>query len=339
MKTLLTMATLVAATLFALPIQAADFRVGYRAFSIPSPDRDAPLPVSLWYPADGSGTEQISIGENGVFQGAMGELDAPIVAEALPLVVYYHGGFRSAPNSGAWLAHALAARGFVVAEITPPRLAQDDAGMAPAEIWKRPSDMSTVLTAVMDEPSVAGHIDPARIAALGTYLGGTSALSLAGLRLDGREYARSCDGDTGNVDCEWFAVKGVDLRDVDTDRIEADRRDDRVRLAIAIDPELAASFSRDSVATPAVPVAVIALGDRTDLTIDLGDSIPVQEASDATRFSAFNDCKPKGAAILTESGADPAICMSDDAVGRATVHTALADRIADILTSYLAKAN
>lgn len=339
MKAFLPLAALIAAAAFSIQSQADEFQVGYRAYSFAAPDRDAPLPVSLWYPADGSGTDQVSVGENGVFQGAEGQLDAPIVAEALPLVVYYHGGFRSAANSGAWLARALAARGFVVAEITPPRLAQDDAGLAPSEIWKRPADMSSVLTAVMDEPAVAGHIDPARIAALGTYLGGTSALSLAGLRLDGREYARSCDGDTGNVDCEWFAVKGVDLRDIDTGRIEADRRDDRVRLAVAVEPELASSFSRDSVTTPAVPVAVIALGDKKDLTLDLGDSVPVQDVADASRFTAFNACKPKGAAILTESGADPAICISDDAVGRAVVHAALADRIADILASYLDKAN
>ena len=177
--------------------------IGVRRLSVLAPERGVRLNVSVWYPAGAGGTA-VTVGDNAVFQGTPARQDAPVADGSFPLVLLSHGGLRSAPDSGAWIASRLAAQGFVVAAPHPPRLEGASARDAPKELWLRPADLSATLTAVASDPTLRSRLDAEAIGALGFQLGGTAALALVGARMDGRRYARSCDRGGTAADCAWW---------------------------------------------------------------------------------------------------------------------------------------
>lgn len=297
---------------------------GVTTMAVGAPESGRELTVTLWYPAQPGGTP-ILVGDNAVFAGAEGRQDAPIADGRFPLVLLSHGGLRSAPGLGGWLAARLAAQGFLIAAVQGPRLGPDDAARAPAEIWQRPADLSTALTALAEDPVWSRHANLEQVAAVGFFLGGTSVLSLAGARLAADEFMRSCDADGHGLDCAWFATSGVDLRTVDAASLARPQLDPRIDAAIAVDPEYGTSFSAESLAGIAVPVEVINLGRPGTIPPGL-DASGLASASprivytalpDATRFSAFSLCKPQGAAILAEDGGDDTICRDGEDRDRA----------------------
>jgi predicted dienelactone hydrolase len=315
--------------------------VGIATLTVPAPERGGSIEVMLWYPAAGKGKPE-RIGDNAIFQGVGAQrdapLDAPSGAGSMPLILLAHGGLRAAPNTSAWIAVALAERGFLVAvprQPDPRSLAAHD---APREIWLRPADLSATLTALENDSIWAGHIDTKRIGALGFLLGGTSALALAGARLDAAIYAHECDHPEtakADPDCAWFAKAGVDLHAVDAAKLSRANRDPRIRAVVAIDPEQAAAFTPKSLAEIAIPVELVNLGavDTLPPRLDashLAPAIPAaiyQRVPEATQFSAFNHCKPEAAAILRDAADAEPLC--DDPAGhtRADIHAQLATRI------------
>jgi predicted dienelactone hydrolase len=316
------------------PSLAAD-AIGVREMTVPVPERQQPLTVALWYPAGEGGTAEF-VGESKVFEGVPARRDAELADGDFPIVLLSHGGLRAASNQSGWIASRLADLGFLVAVVQPPRPA--DAGAAVAEIWLRPADLSATLTALYADPATAEHAAPGQVGAVGFFLGGTSVLALAGARLDAESYARSCDPPATGPDCAWFAADGVDLREVDAEKLTRSHLDARIGTIVAIDPELTASFSRDSLSMIAAQVAVINLGRPGGIPPGL-EASGLQEAipgstyagvPDATRFSAMAACKPQGAAILLEEGEDDTIC-GEGGLARERIHTRLAEMIADVI--------
>lgn len=322
-------AALVAAT--TLSIARADTAVGVRDIAVAVPERGHGIAATLWYPAVTSGAP-VEVGGNGVFKGVSAYRDAPVAAGQFPVIVLSHGGLRTTANAGSWLASRLAAKGFVVAVPHPPgpqHLAAED---APAELWLRPADMSAALTALEHDSNLAGGIDADNAGALGLLLGGTSALELAGARLDGEAYAKSCDGPTFNPDCMWLARHNVDLHKIDVTRASASLRDRRFTSVVAVAPELAELFAPKTMDELTVPVLHVGLNDAQ------GDGIAGADfkvIATATRFDLFNECQPKGRAILREEGGDEELC-ADGLQPRAAVHDALAELIASTFRRQLA---
>lgn len=260
---------------------------------------ERPLALSIWYPAEADAS--VTVGANAVFEGAPAAADAPVPSGRLPLVVLSHGGLRSAANSGAWLAAALAQAGFLVVEVNGPR--PENPRQAVDEIWRRPDDIRDALDLVLRDPVWSDHVDRDRIAVAGFALGGTAALSIAGRRLDPDGYLRSCSGDdAGGPDCAWFAAHDVAPEQVDRDRLDRSRRDLRIGAAVALDPEYAAAFVGDA-ASDAAPTLLI-LSDKQKSIAGNG----IQELPQANPFDAFPVCTAKGARILLEDGGDPALC-------------------------------
>jgi predicted dienelactone hydrolase len=335
-------ATIALLTLWNGTATGSDEPVGVTTLAVAAPERDRESILTLWYPALPGGTPTL-IGDNAVFEGAAGRQDAPAADGAFPTVLISHGGLRAAPNLSGWIAKRLAARGFLVVAVQGPKLGPKDAQKAVTEIWERPADLSTALTTLADNADWSKHMDQGRVAALGFFLGGTAALSLAGGRLDADRFRQICQDEPRSVDCGWFEANGVDLGSVDADAIARSNLDPRIAAAVAVDPEYVSSFSQESLAAIAVPVAVINLGWP-------GSSPPAFDASQlgsasphiiyaplpgATRFSAFSLCKPKGAAILAEDGGDDAICRGETAQERADTHHKLAALIAVYLRKKL----
>lgn len=318
------------AAVWAVP--AAAQAVGVQRISASAPERGGPITITLWYPAD-EGGQAVSIGGGKVFEGVEGRDAAPIAPGRFPLVLLAHGGMRSAPDADAWLASELAERGFVAASIRGPELDQGDAAAAVAEFWLRPLDLSAAVSALEADPAWARHIDQDAVAVVGFFLGGTSALVLSAASFDTEAFRSLCDRKAAGPDCAWFAEAGVDLSNVSPDDLARAKADPRIKTVIAIDPEYSGSFSAPSLARISVPVTLINLGEgeriipRFDAS-QLASAIPGAQydtVPEASPFSAFALCTPKGAEILAAEG-DASPC-EEPAQHRAAIHGNLADRI------------
>lgn len=288
------------------------------------------LAVSVWYPAHDAAS--VEIGGNAVFEGAAAIPGGRVAAGPFPLVLVSHGGLRSAADSGAWLSAALAESGYIAVEVNAPRI--DEAKQAVDEIWRRPEDLGRALTLLLDHADWSGRIDTDRVFAVGFALGGTAALALAGRDLDVEGYMRSCDDDDDGggdgrgaqpgPDCGWFAAGGASPAMVDRERLAASRRDPRVAAVVAISPEY---LDKLSPAPAGVPTAVVSLGGSG--AEDPGEAAGITIA-DATPFDAFPVCTEAGPRILSEEGADPALCGETRA--RERIHAEIVAKI----TSFLA---
>ncbi len=341
MRTLLALAMAVAATAMAAPAGAAD-GVGLRELAVMAPERGQALGVAFWYPASAGGTPTL-FGDSAIFEGVPVQLDAPMADGPFPLVLLSHGGMRAAPDVSGWMAARLVDEGFAVALVRPPGPGERGAEAVVPELWLRPADLRATLAAVADDPELADRMALDRVGALGFFLGGTSVLALAGGRLDEASYRRSCDAGGTGLDCAWFAQAGVDLHAVDLTPLASSNLDERIAVAVAVEPELGQSFTAASLAGIEAPVLIINLGDSETIrpglrAFDLAAAIPTARyatVEDATPFSSFSVCKPKAAAILLEEGEDDSICRDGDGRTRVAIHAELARLIADAFRQHL----
>lgn len=324
------------AFLFAACIRpSSSHTAGLRTIAIATPGRETPINVSLWYPTSEDSSHTV-VGGNQVFKGVPVHPDAVIAEGEFPLVLLAHGGLRAAPHLSGWIAAQLATRGFIVAEPHPPQLGPDDAQAALAEVWLRPADLSATLQAIEGDVVLNAHLQKDRVGVVGFLLGGTSALTLAGAEIDPTRYATMCDGEVAiSMDCSWFTAKGVDLHEVAIQSLEHTNDHSRIKVAIAIDPELGAVFMPASLQNIAIPVTIINLGTPATIlpalnTAGLAELIPAvtyETVPDATHYSAFSECTAQGAQILHAEGEDAALCTDGGARSRAEIHRQLAEMI------------
>lgn len=312
---------------------------GLRMIEVAAPDRDTPISVSLWYPTRGGGSHT-EVGGNKVFQGVPTHQDADIAAGEFPVVLLAHGGLRANPHMSGWIASYLATRGFIVAQPHSPQLGPDDGQAAVAEPWLRPADLSATLTALEQDAVLNTHIKQDSIGVLGFLLGGTSALTLAGAEIDPDGYAQICDGEAAiGLDCAWFAKNGVDLHEADLSGLEHATYNPKIKVVIAVDPELTTVFTPASLSNISSPVTIINLGQPNTILPGLNASgleglirdVNYKTVPDATQFSAFSECTSKGAFILQSEGDNEAICIDSGERSRAEIHRQLAEMIENTL--------
>lgn len=148
------------------PVGAApqvSYAVGVRTFVV-DPGSARPLPVTLWYPVQGSR-----------------------VAEGrFPVVLYSHG-LASLPELHAGLTARWAAAGFVVAAPAYPHTRRGAAEFSRADVRHQPADAWRVIRHLVrldrrGADPLAGHLDVQRIAAAGHSAGGftTSGMFTSG---------------------------------------------------------------------------------------------------------------------------------------------------------------
>lgn len=304
-----------------------------------APERGGAIDLTLWYPAKQDGSPEL-FGDSKIFKGVPARRNASFADGTFPVVLLAHGGLRSNPGLAGWIAAYLAARGRFVVQVHAPQLTEADAAAAVAEVWLRPTDISAALSAVEADPALATHLDLDKVGVVGFFLGGTSALAVAGTRLDADRYKQSCDQPGTDPDCRWFAKHGVDLHQIDDALVSKFHLDSRIKVAVAVNPELSTSLAADSLAGIKIPVQVIALGQPQPEYSVLQDQIPNARSaiiSDAVPFSAFSQCTSKSSAILAEEGEDDAICRDGESRSREQIQAEIGSIIEAALAAEFRK--
>lgn len=326
-----------------MPAAQAAGPVGFRQADLADAGGNRPLHVSVWYPTDDT-SPVAEVGANPVFVGLPTVRDARPAGEAHPLVVLSHGYGGSWRNLN-WLAGELVRQGYAVAAPDHPGTTTFDKSPDEAErLWQRPRDLGRVINALNADPSLAGRVDPRRIAAIGHSLGGWTVTALGGARFSADRFAGDCKSQPNPRTCGLAAELG--LQPGQQSRLEGDLRDPRVGAIVSLDLGLARGFTPDSLAAFPVPALVIGAG------VDIGD-LPARlesgylaahlpkatsryvEIPDAAHFSFMQICKPGAVALLEEeTPGDGIVCQDGGKRDRQALHREVADRI----TAFLAKA-
>ncbi len=321
---------------------------GYEELTVTVPQRARPVAAPLWYPAEDRTYERL-VGDNAVFVGNRALMGPKIAAGKHPLVILEHGsGGRVELLS--WLANGLVAQGYMVVGIDHPgSMTGDSSPRRTIRHWERNEDEHALLDTLLSDPTYAPHIDTSNISVIGFSIGGLTAMTLAGGRLDLSAVAAYCAGEgrkTGT--CLFFEKGGVQYADVPTELFDADLKDTRITRAVAIDPGLVGQMQSDSLEKISIPMMVINLGQGDDRIPEvdagpkgarLGAKIPLltyEEVAPAHHFTFLGLCKPGAAEILKEEHDDP-ICSDPEGANRNLIHRRLTAIIGSFLKSETAR--
>lgn len=330
-STLVSALAIVAAGILPAAGETAAQAVGIRMLDVPSPARGADLSVTVWYPAIAGGKREV-IGENRLFRGTTGRREAPVLTGRHPLVLISHGSGGSI-NTLGWIAGHLARAGFIVAGPNHPGTTTGNSTPADTiKLWQRPDDLSTVLTAMMADPHISGHIDGRRVGAMGFSLGGHSVMAMAGARVSREGYALYCENNPTMPDCIWFASDQIDMRAVDKSAFEASVRDTRISAIVVIDPSLVQAYTTASLEGITIPVSLINLGGpdsvwwdavRADAVAGKIAGAKHQVIPDAAHLTFLAECQPGARAFLREVGETDPLCEDAGGRTRSQIHAEL----------------
>lgn len=310
-----------------------------------------PVEVTFWYPAaPGTRQEEWRVA---FFRTGQSAFDAPLPASPrrFPLVLLSHGTGGSAVSLG-WLAHALAARGYVVAAVNHHGNTGAEPSYRPQGFvlwWERAADLSLVLDRVAGHPLLGARIDPARIGAAGFSLGGYTALLLAGARTDRPRWQAFCAGRPDDPACRPPPEAPFTLDEL-TRTLEADpaarrslersgesRRDARVRAVYALAPALVAALDPASLAAIDVPLR-LAVGERDDQAPPAHNAAAVAGAvrgagllrvPGGTHYVFLSSCSPWGKLVARS------LCSDPWGLDREQVHATVAADMADFFDQAL----
>lgn len=317
------------AALFALALTisyphfaVADQQLGVSSLNIGGPRS---LTLTIWYPANGG--QQEAVGGNAVFEGAMAGRDASYTMGSIPLILVSHGGLRSAADSGAWLASALAQAGNIVVEVNSPR--PISAAIAVDEIWRRPDDITRALGFLLSNPDWVQRIDQRRISVVGFALGGTASYMLGGALIEPTSFVQSCSGKNEGPDCNWYAAQGVSLASVDQENLARSRHDQRIRSVIAIAPEYFNLLKQGRFALDA-PALNLMLEDIPETAPETNHSFLQVAVRASSIYDGFPICTPAGPTIIASDGGEPLLC-GNSPESRQGVHDAIVFEILSFL--------
>jgi predicted dienelactone hydrolase len=337
MKRLLTAKRLLTGLALGLGIASpavADPLAGYDRFTVVAAHRAAPVAASLWYPA-GTPTNRGLVGDNPVFKGTYALVGATIAEGRHPLVVLSHGSGGNMDGL-SWLSSGLALRGAMVLAVNHPGSTSGDSSPRRSiRLDERAADLRAAFDTLLSDPAFAPFIDPTRITSFGFSLGGTTALNLAGIRMDRGLYGRYCRERADQADCRFFTKGGVNIDSLPA-AIEADMRDPRIGAAVVVDPGMTYGFTDRSIMAATLPVLVINLGGAerwkaADVTASGSNLVPrlpdvrYEAIAPANYFTFLAECKPAGRALLAEERDDP-VCDDPEGTDRALVHARILDR-------------
>ncbi len=339
-KTALTALLLICLT---TPALAVDNAIGFQTATLADAHHERPLEMVVWYPATTTATAE-PIADNVAFIGALAVPNAPPASGEHPLVVLSHGYGGNWGNQ-AWLASALAHRGYIVAAVNHPgTTTRDRSPQAAAQLWQRPKDVSRAIDAVLAQPKQFGAVAKNRIAAAGHSLGGWTVMELAGARFDPDLFAQDCDAHPKLGGCIVYHQINPANTPAAKAQLAADLRDKRVSAVVSLDLGLSRGMTDASLAALSVPTLVIAGAvPSEDMPVelesaDLARRLPTASTryvaiSDATHFSFMSICKPGAVALIeAHSPGDGMICRDGaDARPRQVIQQLVVGLISEFL--------
>lgn len=303
---------------------------------------DRPLAGDIWYPTNTPGRMQ-KADKSKVWEMAPADPNGTPAKGPFPLIVVSHGMYGNTFNQ-ACLGSELSRRGFVVAMVNHPGTSTflRDPDQA-RELWKRPADLSRLISYLTGPSDYRALIDETRIHAAGHSLGGFTVMLLAGARFDSARYETACNVETPPVACG--VLKGWSVAETPGDQgaMQADLKDPRVSKVISMDLGGTPVFSRASLGAIDIPILVLGSGRADMLNQDaesraLSRALPDTmtrhiELKDAGHFDFMGKCKLEGFAILQEHEPGDEIVCIKGSVERAEQHRRIVEEILSFLGS------
>lgn len=327
-----------------LPLSYAAELVGFREITVADASSQRPLHVALWYPTATTSPLLVSA-ENPVFEGLPAVKDASPAPAAHPLVVLSHS-YRGNWRNLSWLVTSLVGQGYVVAAPDHPGTTTFDRRPAEAaKLWERSRDVSRVIDTLSADKSLAGAVDPQRIAVIGHSLGGWTATALAGARYSPQRFLEECRLHPNPRLCGLAPELGI--APANEGALGVDLRDLRIKAIVALDTGLVRGFTPQSLSAVQTPTLILGAGvNIAGMPVEeesgyLGAHLPAATSSlrviaDASHFSFMQLCKPGAPALLREDHPeDEVICRDGDQRSREAIHQQVAQLIGGFLQQSL----
>lgn len=319
-------------------------QIGFRQTELTDKAGKRDLKVSLWYPATDTKPME-TVGENPAFNGMQAMPNAAPDGQTHPLVVLSHGYGGSWRNLN-WLAAELVGQGYIVAAPDHPGTTTFNRDKAQAaQLWERPYDLSRVIDAVTEDSTLAGKVEPKRIAAIGHSLGGWSVVALAGAQFDPARFAKDCKDNVNPRTCGLGDELITPQGEVATEKLKTMKADPRIGAIVSLDLGMARGFTPESLNAISVLALIFGAG------VDIGDlpakmesgyvaaNMPKQNAQyveivDAMHFSFMQTCKAGAAEMIeAETPGDGIVCKDGGERSREAIHR----EVADMIIAFLAK--
>ena len=330
-------------------VASAQVPVGFRQVEVAdSQSTGRAMRVALWYPVEKGAAlpEPRNVAGNRVFEGVLVHPDARSEPGAHPVVLMSHGTLGHWGNQ-AWLAHALAQRGYVVAAPNHPGTSFFDKRRDQMQaLWHRPADLSRVLDALLANPQWAGQVRPDNVAAIGHSLGAWTALVLAGGQFNASQFASDCRQQASdNASCSTFDELGVRQHPDHGRLLDTMRADPRIRAAVLLDIGAARGFTAKSLASLRTPVLLVAAGQPNPTLPEEKESRAIYawmprvgteyaRIAGATHFTFIGLCTPQGASLLAQETPDESFVCKD---GTGSQRVDLHSQVVQDVTRFLAK--
>ncbi|MEN5094289.1 alpha/beta fold hydrolase [Pseudomonas protegens] len=345
MRNLVLSAWMLAGLALSLPQAQAAELIGFREVTLADASQQRPLHVALWYPTANT-APLLTSADNPVFQGLTSIKDAAPTGSAHPLVVLSHG-YRGNWRNLSWLVSSLVDQGYIVAAPDHPGTTSFDQRPAEAaKLWERPHDLSRVIDRLTSDNTLAGTVDPQRIAAIGHSLGGWTVTALAGSRYSAQRYLEECRLHPNPRLCGLAPELGITPQNQGP--LGADLRDPRVKAVVSLDPGLVRGFTPESLSAVQTPTLILGAGvDIAGMPVALesgylqANRAPATSSllviDDASHFSFMQICKPGATALLKEHAPeDEIICRDGNGRSREAIHQQVTQVIGGFLDRSLA---
>ncbi|SDX25742.1 Predicted dienelactone hydrolase [Ruegeria halocynthiae] len=297
----------------------------------------------IWYPTKATGPETYDF-ESEVWVGTKVVKDATPATSRFPLVVLSHGMFGNAYNQ-AWLAGALARRGYIVAAVSHPGTStwSRDPDLT-RQLWERPKDISRVIDHATGASDFSQYVDSDRIYMAGHSLGGFTAVALAGARYDAAGLGQFCDTQPDELACGILSDWKIAQTPEDRAQMEADLSDHRIRAFAVFDLGGTQSFSEASLRQIDRPMLVFGAPImNSGLTLDIESraliaALPESnsryiEPKTLSHFDFLGRCKPGGYELLAKEEPGDEIICSDGGTARAAKHEMIIDAVTDFFSN------
>jgi predicted dienelactone hydrolase len=271
--------------------QRGPYRVGWQAFEVP--DSERPLPVSVWYPAEGAKEDEVIQYVDGLIllDGKAIEAGVPDrSAGPYPVVIFSHGSGGTRFQS-IFMTEHLASYGFVVVSLDHPgntildRLNDPEvfAQNTVVNFALRPLDvLRTIdfLAGLNSEGDLAGLMQLDNIGVSGHSFGGYTALAVAGAQLDlsGSDEFCADNPDAGFCRLGDSTALLAELRGIEApaDDLFPPTRSDQIQAMILYAPASGLSLSPESISSITIPSLVI-VGSGDEVTPAESNANPTYE--------------------------------------------------------------